>query len=144
MTTIICRARLVDACQHGRDPIRGLSVKDDGTYDPEDQTIVCDECYSAIMPFTRSGQALLDEIPAAVAHYREQLTIARQHPNPDTLRMEAEHAAEYARCNGAGTIAVDSAKLCAAIARREIARRESSDDDHPPGCKCQRVCGGDQ
>jgi len=66
--TIICRARISQACQHdwasedayGEDE----QMRDDGTWDGE--TVVCTPCYVVLMPYTPSGRGLTEELPDAI------------------------------------------------------------------------------
>lgn len=88
---IVCRARVDADCMHGRDGRRSElneamegeddDWRDDGTYrvgliDPTDLTsvgesIVCDACYVALMPYSATRQLLNAEIPGAIRAYRE-------------------------------------------------------------------------
>jgi hypothetical protein len=109
LTIICCRAQLEDDCLHGKpmtaqipveeDDERFPDMTDDGTYTPfdwqwidpdgttvrSDPSIVCDACYNRLMPFTMSGQALMDEIPEAIAFYRSNRNWVAKHLNPSEL-----------------------------------------------------------
>ncbi len=69
--TVTCRAGVHSACYHGAEVT--ATYADDGTYRSGDHSIVCDPCYLMLIPFTRSGAALLDELPAAIDHVRATL-----------------------------------------------------------------------
>jgi hypothetical protein len=121
--TIACRARLVDGCYHGTPTRRqfdaNLPMDEDNTWDGE--TIVCDPCYIAIMPFTRSGQALAEEIPEAIETYRESLEFLRETDDIDAAIAQAEG---WVAKHTPGYPAHRSASACLAMARAERQRRE--------------------
>lgn len=76
MPEITCRAKLVGACLHGKDTYQQFGepdrpMSDDGTFDGE--SIVCDPCYIALMPYTPSGRALTHEVELGITHARNAL-----------------------------------------------------------------------
>lgn len=115
-----CRAQLGDVgCVHGK-PTRfqfgdDEPLSEDATYDGD--TIVCDPCYSALMPFTISGRALHEEIPAAIDNYRNVLQHIRGHARPEELVEEADGVMEKA---ADGTPLWFSARASKRMAEREI------------------------
>lgn len=113
-----CRARLVNDCAHGRPENPEEPMPEDGTFDGE--SVVCWACYVAVMPFTPSGQALNEELPAGIRIYRENAEYARAHPNPELLALDAEAVVGASR---AGSPRHVSAAAAAAMARAEVARR---------------------
>lgn len=121
-THIICRANCSDDCLHGKpvDPDEPMAA--DGTYDPATNSIVCNSCYVAIMPFTPSGKALSHEIDTAVGTLRINRDYLRKHENPDDLRVEAELTASKAR---PGSSLHRSAEACVEMCKKEIERRKS-------------------
>jgi hypothetical protein len=115
---IVCRARLGDqACYHGRREDPEQPMDDDGTWDG--RSVICDACYVALMPFTRSSQALADELPGAIAHYRDQLAFVREHDDVPALIEQAEE-----ELSNAATPRWLSAGACLRMAQRELMRRE--------------------
>jgi hypothetical protein len=66
MTEIKCRAKVSPSCYHGRSEagIYPDGADDDGTYNEEDGTVVCDPCYIAI------GQPRRDKIEKAIMEAR--------------------------------------------------------------------------
>jgi hypothetical protein len=119
--TIECRAQLGDVdCLHGRPEDPETPMCEDGTYDIRTGSVVCDSCYLAIMPFTRSGQALTDEIDEAISTYKSSLAFLRAHENPEELRSSAVRNQELA---GPGSPLYESAGACLRMLDRELARR---------------------
>jgi hypothetical protein len=115
---IVCRARLGDQpCYHGRREDPEQPMDDDGTWDG--RSVICDACYVALMPFTRSSQALADELPGAIAHYRDQLAFVREHDDVPALIEQAEE-----ELSNAATPRWLSAGACLRMAQRELVRRE--------------------
>jgi len=72
-TVIRCRARLTDDCYDGRAvaTVYPDGIDDDYTWNGE--TVVCDACYIGLAPLTRSGKALVHELPSAIAQARRLL-----------------------------------------------------------------------
>lgn len=70
MSLIKCRAKVSPNCLNGRPASTEAPPHEDGTYDGMTETIVCDACYVAVMPFTPSGMGLTAELPAAIAKAR--------------------------------------------------------------------------
>jgi hypothetical protein len=68
---IKCRAKVAAGCLDGTAGFYAddVSWTDDGTFDGE--TVVCDECYCAVMPRTPSGRGLSHELDAAIATTQE-------------------------------------------------------------------------
>ena len=71
---LVCRAKISPACYDGQDGKQlfgdDWGMAEDGTYDGE--TIICDPCYIALMPYTPSGKALGSELPAALERARKE------------------------------------------------------------------------
>lgn len=67
-----CRARVSKHCEHGHvmpeefDPWR-----EDGTYEKDTDTVICDPCYLVVCKVTPSGRGLHHELPAALDRIRE-------------------------------------------------------------------------
>jgi hypothetical protein len=130
-TIIRCRAKLPDAdCYDGSPMTRQMPVEpdeddptmaEDGTFDG--RSIVCDACYVRLMPFTRSGQALHDELPEAIATYRLNAEFVRGTADPNTLVAEAEAMMVRARPGSPWHV---SASACLSMALREVERRAAA------------------
>ena len=100
--SIVCRARLSEACLHGSATAaqfgEDLPMASDRTYlPPEDLlgdaaggSIVCDSCYVLALPFTPSGRGRLEELSAAIELYAECLEIVRDHPFLGDLVEDSE------------------------------------------------------
>ena len=72
---IRCRARVHSDCHHGRsedavDPY--YSMAEDGTYDPDSQSVVCTPCYVYV------GVPTLAQLPDAIAAARARQYLARK------------------------------------------------------------------
>jgi hypothetical protein len=114
-----CRAKLVDDCYDGREDDPEEPMVEDGTFDGE--SVVCDACYCAVMPFTLSGQALYDELPNGIYLYRENAECLRAHPDPAELVAQAKDVVARAR---GGSPRHVSALAALAMAQAEVERRE--------------------
>lgn len=66
---IRCRAKISARCEDGQEA--WYDVTDDGTYDGPTQSVVCDECYFYLMPYTPSGGAMTYELNDAIIQARE-------------------------------------------------------------------------
>lgn len=123
---IRCRARLVPECYEGTSTRRQFDEDGpmtlDNTWDGE--TIVCDPCYLAILPFSKSGQALTGEIPHAIDAYRSNLQAVQDSTDLDKLRRNAEDFRDMA---SPGSPAYESAKACVAMVDAEERRRAEQD-----------------
>jgi hypothetical protein len=131
--TIRCRAKLGDVeCMDGQlmtfvnedNELEAIEPSDDGTYESESGTIVCDACYVALMPFTLSQRALNEELDEAIGVYRLQLNHVREQDD-DVLLLLRKQAAEQATGARMGSPRWASARACAQMAQREIDRRAS-------------------
>ena len=75
MTEIVCRAKIAEGCLNGRPSAEqfgeDLPLDEDSTFDGE--SIVCDVCYIALMPFTQSSRALHHEIDDAIKQARKAM-----------------------------------------------------------------------
>lgn len=125
---IHCRARLVPECYHGslteRQFEEDLPLSYDNTWDGQRPgTIVCDPCYLAIQPFSKSGQALTDEIPDAIAAYRTNRDHVQASKDLQPLIDEAKGWIAKAH---PGTPAHRSASACLRMAQGERRRREAA------------------
>ena len=84
---LVCRARITDACLHGKEVARGVladyAMEDDGTFDGE--SVVCDACYVELIPLTPSGSGLIDELPRAIR-------MARVHAAAKEAQQERQNA----------------------------------------------------
>jgi len=124
---IRCRAKLVPECYDGTPAERQVgedgTIEEDGTYS-EDGTIVCDPCYIAIMPFTKSGQALLTEIDDAIETFVANADYVRNSRDLGKCRREAEQWIAQAT---PGSPAHTSASAALAMVNAEERRREASD-----------------
>lgn len=149
MTKIRCRAQLVAHCQNGTPDDPDAPQHEDGTFISDNGreprllgetglagTIVCDACYTAIMPFTRSGAALTHEIDEAIEHYRDQAAYIARHADPAELVDRAQAAAD-------GT-SYDSPTRRSALACRDLAQAEvDRRNDAGPFCtKCSHYHQG--
>lgn len=67
---IRCRARTTPDCLHSTFDHPENPWQDDGTYDRPTNTIVCDACYTALLPYTPSRRGLFHELPDAIATVR--------------------------------------------------------------------------
>lgn len=125
---IVCRARVSDACYDGQPTTKQFGeddpMDDDGTFDGS--SIVCDACYVALMPYTRSGQGLAHELPGAIRHLRAQVAWLRKHEDPAALVAEAEAAMATAE---PGTPLHNSAAANKRLAEAEIERRKGTGGD---------------
>ncbi len=75
-----CRAGVSDDCEESRlkvidDEDSDGGATEDGTYDHETHTYVCDACYIELMPLTPSGRALRHELPAAIERARSGASV---------------------------------------------------------------------
>lgn len=122
MNRIVCRLKVADACYDGRPTSvqfgEDLPMSGDGTFDGV--SIACDACYAVVLPFSRSGRGLTDELGAAANAYVTNTTWARNHANPQELVDESRAAAQVAR---EGSPRWRSALACLEIARAEVERR---------------------
>lgn len=117
---VACRAKFEDAgCIDGQ---QRKDWQDDGTFDG--QTIVCDCCYIAIMPLTRSGQANTDEVPLAITRLRDTLAFLAGQESISAIEALAADAEGQAATAGADTSLHRSASYLGQLARREAARRK--------------------
>jgi hypothetical protein len=124
---IRCRAKLVAHCYDG-DPTERQFDEDapmhlDNTYSQATDSIVCDPCYIAIMPFTKSGQALTEEMPEAIEHYRANAEHVRASKDLGKLRRDAEKWRDAAT---PGYPAHASASACLAMVGVEEQRRREA------------------
>lgn len=73
MAMVICRARLSHNCDHAKNEDAvyppDSPMASDGTWDG--RTVICTPCYVRLLPYTPSGQGLLEELPQAIAAYRD-------------------------------------------------------------------------
>lgn len=77
-THIACRAQVTPDCMDGQHvPLSIRDWRDDGTYRPASDDIVCDTCYVALMAWTPSGNALHDELDDAITRMRQHQRQAR-------------------------------------------------------------------
>lgn len=123
---IECRAKVVDDCLDGEPferqmPDHEEGMREDGTFDGE--TIVCDPCYVALMPFTPSGVARNDELPAAIETYRTNLDYIRSCNDPEGELRDARRAVKASRIGSSRYV---SAMACITMAEAEIERRAKS------------------
>lgn len=95
----------------------------DNTFDGE--TIVCDPCYIAIQPFTKSGQALTDEIPEAIGAYYSNRSFIEGTDDVDGALAKAEGWRDKST---PGYPAHRSASALVAMAKAEQRRREAGYD----------------
>jgi hypothetical protein len=124
ITLIKCRANIYPGCLHGKPASEHEPPAGDGTYDPSTDTIVCNNCYAAIMPFSPSGAALTHEIGAAIENYKINFAWCQGHANPEELVIEAERNRDKARPDSAMH---RSSQACVDMAKAEIKRREEDD-----------------
>src|ERR1700733_7331743 len=123
---ITCRAKVTDdgydgqptKVQFGED----LPISADGTWRgiDDESTIVCDPCFLMVMPFTKSGAALKEELEDGIRAVRGNIEYARRHLNPAELIEDAKRNMELGR---PGSPLYESAKACVAIAEAEMKRR---------------------
>jgi hypothetical protein len=118
---IICRAKVNDDCLDATELEGDNHVEEDGTYDGE--SIVCDSCYISIMPFSKSGQALTDEIDSAIHSYLSNRRYVEKHDELDALLKEAEKGREESRV---GSPRYASANAAVNMVWQEKERREKS------------------
>lgn len=70
---VVCRAHLTSKCHQGRlyshpgSHVDGSGMAVDGTY--KNGSIVCDDCYVRLMPYSPSGKGLLNELDDAIVAY---------------------------------------------------------------------------
>jgi hypothetical protein len=129
LTIVNCRARLEDDCLHGKPYTAQQPVEEagetptlhgDDTFDGE--SIVCDACYVRLMPFTRSGRALHDELPEAISVYVTNRDHVRGHDCPAELVEKARIRRDRAR-KGSPSPLWASANAAMNMALAEIERR---------------------
>lgn len=130
--TIACRAKVHDDCCDGKP----LSVSyedvddyhDDGTFDGK--SVVCNACYVALMPYTRSGRAENHELPRAIEHLRSQIAWLRNHDDPAALVAEAEAAMATVQpgCPFYNSAAANKRLAEAEVKRRADGTTEGSND----------------
>jgi len=119
---IKCRAGISEDCLDGHLFYEDEELlSDDATWDGD--TIICDACHLAAMPFSSSGAMLNHEFNDAIRIYRENLEFAMNHPHPAELVKLSQETADLAL---EGTPRHRSALACKEIALREIERRKIS------------------
>jgi hypothetical protein len=112
-----CRAQLTPGCYDGR-AAPAEQISDDGTWDGE--TIICDDCYPRLLPFTKSNLGLFDELQDAIEHYQVNAKHVRDHLNLDELVAEASSVIEK---SFPGSPRWRSSKACLAMVESERSRR---------------------
>lgn len=156
MSVIVCRAKVDDECYDGQ-PLKveepeeveedhehefdaagdckhcdahQIQMSEDGTYlvKAGNESMVCDACYLMLMPFTKSGHGLWDEIEQAIDHVQASLKVVREHPHPVELRDSAKNWAEM---TPVGTPSHRSAMACVKMAEKEIEKRRESKNGNP-------------
>lgn len=137
--TIVCRAKLDGGCYDGSpmtrqigdhglgpDDLPGpdapdLMMSEDGTYDG--QSIVCDACYAKLCPLTKSGAALLEELPEAISLYHANVKFLREQDDPAKFVAQAERAMEMVL---PGSPYWMSARAMRGLAQAEVDRRAAA------------------
>jgi hypothetical protein len=123
---IVCRAKVSDECYDGKPT--SVQFEDDepmsadGTFDG--RSIVCDACYTMLIPLTPSGSALNEELPEAIELLQTSLRYLREHEDPEKLAREAAAAAADA---SPGTPYHRSATTMKQLAEAEVKRRADAD-----------------
>ena len=128
---IHCRAKLTPTCYDGQPSATqfgdDIHQKEDGTwedsFDDPRGTIVCDDCYVRLMPFTRSGSALLHEIPDAIEVYRSNLAEVKKAGSAEDLAQLRAKAEENMATSRPGSPLYESARACRFMVDEEMLRR---------------------
>lgn len=73
MSIVVCRARIVQSCLHGR-PEEAVypeskTQSEDGTWNG--RSVICNSCYVALLPYTPDGMGLLADLPRAIQLYKD-------------------------------------------------------------------------